>query len=123
MKNIVEICKNNSILSLSEPVKLRLRGKGSGYKEGPEQKGLKILNFLESEETLHLCVSSKYQDLYYIACKLVEDLIIQLYEDYKKYIDKKGLHMQRLMIKKTEGDQTNVNYNMTKKSHTKQKSK
>ena len=39
MKNIVEICKNNSILSLSEPVKLRLRGKGSGYKEGPEQKG------------------------------------------------------------------------------------
>ena len=39
MKNIVETCKNNSILSISETVKLRLRGKGSGYKEGPEQKG------------------------------------------------------------------------------------
>eukprot|EP00341_Mesodinium_pulex_P007815 CAMPEP_0116909700 /NCGR_PEP_ID=MMETSP0467-20121206/14432_1 /TAXON_ID=283647 /ORGANISM="Mesodinium pulex, Strain SPMC105" /LENGTH=64 /DNA_ID=CAMNT_0004585109 /DNA_START=761 /DNA_END=955 /DNA_ORIENTATION=+ len=33
-----------------EPVKLRLRGKGSGYKE---------VNKKENSETLHLCVSSK----------------------------------------------------------------
>ena len=43
MKNIVDICKSNSMTNSSEPVKLRLRGKGSGYKEGPEQKGLLIL--------------------------------------------------------------------------------
>ena len=42
MKNIVDICKNHSIVNTSEPVKLRLRGKGSGYKEGPEQKGNEI---------------------------------------------------------------------------------
>jgi hypothetical protein len=39
MKNIVDICKNNSMVITNEPVKLRLRGRGSGYKEGPEQKG------------------------------------------------------------------------------------
>ena len=41
MKNIVDVCKNSSQVSTSEPVKLRLRGRGSGYKEGPEQKGKK----------------------------------------------------------------------------------
>jgi hypothetical protein len=39
MKNIVETCKNKSIMAIGETVKLRLRGKGSGYKEGPEMKG------------------------------------------------------------------------------------
>ncbi len=38
MKNIVESCKLGN-LHLSEPVKLRLRGRGSGYKEGNEKKG------------------------------------------------------------------------------------
>lgn len=37
-------------------VKLRLRGQGSGYKEGPEK--------LESNEPLHLCVSSRYLEVY-----------------------------------------------------------
>lgn len=44
-----------------ETAKLRLRGKGSGYKEGSEQK--------ESLEGLHLCVSSKYQDVFYSVCQ------------------------------------------------------
>jgi len=39
MKNIVDFCKNNSVVNTNEPVKLRLRGRGSGYKEGLEQKG------------------------------------------------------------------------------------
>jgi hypothetical protein len=37
-------------------VKLRLRGRGSGYKEGPEKR--------ESQEPLHLCVSSKHNHLF-----------------------------------------------------------
>lgn len=45
---------NNQIL------KLRLRGKGSGYKQGPDQ--------LESEESLHLCISAKDQLIYNHAC-------------------------------------------------------
>jgi hypothetical protein len=43
MKKIVEICSNNSDgTNTHDAVKLRLRGKGSGYKEGPLNKG-KIL--------------------------------------------------------------------------------
>jgi hypothetical protein len=40
MKKIVEMCGKNPDGSLSpDSVKLRLRGKGSGYKEGPFNKG------------------------------------------------------------------------------------
>ena len=35
----------------SDIIKLRLRGKGSGYKEGPSK--------LESEDPLHLCISCR----------------------------------------------------------------
>jgi len=36
-----------------EAVKLRLRGRGSGYKES---------NKKENNESLHLCISSKYEE-------------------------------------------------------------
>ena len=40
MKKIVESCnKNPDGSTIKESVKLRLRGKGSGYKEGPCNKG------------------------------------------------------------------------------------
>lgn len=40
MKKIVEMCSSNQDGSvLYDAVKLRLRGKGSGYKEGPFNKG------------------------------------------------------------------------------------
>jgi hypothetical protein len=43
MKKIIEICqnyvKNPSIIYQNDFLKLRLRGKGSGFKEGPEQRG------------------------------------------------------------------------------------
>jgi hypothetical protein len=40
MKKIVEICaKNQDGTTSQDAVKLRLRGKGSGYKEGPFNKG------------------------------------------------------------------------------------
>lgn len=47
MKRIVEMCNKNSDGSIShDAVKLRLRGKGSGYKEGPFNKGIFLfLNF------------------------------------------------------------------------------
>jgi len=37
-----------------------------------------------------LCVSSKYQDMFEMACKCVEELLTKIYEDYIKYLDKKG---------------------------------
>jgi hypothetical protein len=63
MKKIIETTMdqigkkfNNS----NELLKLRLRGKGSGYKEGPDQ--------IESEESLHLCISAKDERIYNLAC-------------------------------------------------------
>lgn len=52
-------------------MKLRLRGKGSGYKEGPEQQ--------ESNESLHLCVSAKDEIVYNSACSRVEKLLTSIY--------------------------------------------
>ena len=74
MKKIVnECCKNSN--NNKDNVKLRLRGKGSGFKEGIENK--------ESDEPLHLCISAKNQEEMNKACKLVENLLNKIYEDYK----------------------------------------
>ena len=50
MKKIVDSCKSGD----QSNVKLRLRGRGSGYKEGPQNR--------ESEDPLHLCISAKNQE-------------------------------------------------------------
>jgi len=55
MKKIIEVCETKfAYLNIKggNLLKLRLRGQGSGFKEGPDRK--------ESNEPLHLCVSSKY---------------------------------------------------------------
>jgi len=51
MKRIISQCSKN-LPQVTEVVKLRLRGKGSGFKEGPKQE--------ESKEPLHLCISSRF---------------------------------------------------------------
>ena len=81
MKKILNECKNGN--NNKDNVKLRLRGKGSGYKEGPENK--------ESEEPLHLCISAKNQEEMSKACKLVENLLTKIYDDYKMYCFKKNI--------------------------------
>ena len=82
MKKIIDECK------LLEPhsndiVKLRLRGRGSGYKEGPQNK--------ESDEPLHLCISAKNQEEMKKACAKVDDLLNKIYEEYKKYCFKNNI--------------------------------
>jgi len=39
---------------------------------------------------------------------------MQMYNEYKIFNDKKGLNIPRLNIRKIEGDNINVNYNMNK---------
>lgn len=95
-------------------IKLRLRGKGSGFIEKPENK--------ESEEDLHLCVSSKFlefgnqeiasllpfhrhrifmaYEVFTFACRSIESLLTSVYKDYKKYmIQQHGVEVN-LSIKK-----------------------
>ena len=64
----------------TETVKLRLRGKGSGIREGP--------NHQESQEPLSIYVSSRYYERYLNACSLVQELILNVYEEYKAFCAK-----------------------------------
>jgi len=97
MKYIVEVCKLNFSMNIKgEPVKLRLRGRGSGYREGPDTK--------ESNESLHLCVSSKYFYVYNIACSLVTSLLLKIYDDFKKHNDMRGIYKLKIPIKRIEGN-------------------
>jgi hypothetical protein len=83
---------NYDPLKENDLVKLRLRGKGSGFKEGPAKR--------ESDEPLHLCVSAKYHDLYLKACELVESLLLKIYADYKTFHKHSSSH--DLTLKKIE---------------------
>lgn len=70
---------DGSIGMSHEGVKLRLRGRGSGFLEGPEQR--------ESHDPLNLCVSSKDKDKYLYACQQVERLLERVYTEYR-YFDR-----------------------------------
>ena len=80
MKKIIDECKS---IWKEEGIKLRLRGKGSGYKEGSENK--------ESEEPLHLCISTKNPDEMKKACLLVDELLNKIHEEYKEYCEKNNV--------------------------------
>ncbi len=81
MKRIIEVCSKNAPRGMqNDIVKLRLRGKGSGFKEGPRQE--------ESKEPIHLCISSKFLDKYQLACTMAHDLLTNVYEEYKRYSEK-----------------------------------
>lgn len=100
MKRIIEECSRGFETKVNpfEVVKLRLRGKGSGFKEGPNQE--------ESEDPLNLCISSKYKDKYDYACKEMEKLLLQVYDEfyyfYRNKRNKPKLWGQKLKIIKLE---------------------
>ncbi|CAG9323406.1 unnamed protein product [Blepharisma stoltei] len=94
MKRIVEICSKGMNCQAHDIIKLRLRGKGSGFKEGPNQE--------ESFEQLHMCVSSKYFGKYQLACEEIEKLIQQVYREYQQFLWTKGIPAALLQVKKIE---------------------
>ena len=76
-------CNMKKIVDVSG-AKLRLRGRGSGYLEGPNKE--------ESPEPLHLCVSCTTQDGYNAAVRAVTEILEDIYSDYRKFclVKKKG---------------------------------
>jgi hypothetical protein len=82
MKRIVDMCAKGCNGPVQDVIKLRLRGRGSGFKEGPNQQ--------ESEEPLHLCISSRYHEKYVLARHQAKELILNVYEDYKRFCDRTG---------------------------------
>lgn len=91
MKGIISAALSDCGLSQSfkndNLVKLRLRGKGSGFKEGPDGK--------ESNEGLQLCVSCKSNDLYKRTCGHVEILLEKILKSYITFMrNKRGVSFE-----------------------------
>lgn len=64
-------------------LKLRLRGKGSSYKEGA--------SLTESDEDLHLCISAKNAEVLRTALALIERLLEGIFKEYLIHAKKHGL--------------------------------
>jgi hypothetical protein len=77
MKKIV------SSLNSADAAKLRLRGRGSGFLEGPLKQ--------ESNEVLHLCVSCRDAESYHIVIGEVTNLLEEVYRQYAEWCNERGL--------------------------------
>ena len=97
MKYILGKLKENNFNGpIQDVTKLRLRGQGSGFKEGP--------NNCESPEPLHLCISSKYYEKYAEACDLVEKLLKDVYQEYNNFCRWKGRKTVNYNVNKLENN-------------------
>lgn len=63
--------------------KLRLRGRGSGFMEGPELR--------EADEPLILCLSTEDSEGYRKAVAQVTELFERIYEEYQAHCKRHGL--------------------------------
>lgn len=86
---------NVKSIAESTNAKLRLRGRGSKFLEGPEQQ--------ESQDDLMLCISAQDPDGYESAKTQVTDLLQGIYNDYSKFHHKLGNKAGTLQIKLHEG--------------------
>jgi len=102
MKNILDACSKGCVGRTQEVVKLRLRGRGSGFKEGP--------NHQESDEPLHLCVSSPYLQKYKEACEMCKELLNNVYTKYKEFCERRGKSKPHLQIRMVENVMNGIQY-------------
>jgi hypothetical protein len=123
MKKIVELCSRNTDGHyVQDAVKLRLRGRGSGFKEGPYNRGttffISNILLIESDEPLHLCVSSKFLDKYRIAGNLVQELMTNVYEEYKRFCERNcKVPVNNLTIQKEESISNRRSTGSNKNNH------
>jgi hypothetical protein len=125
MKQIIDMCKLRDHKN-RYGVKLRLRGRGSGFKEGSDNK--------ESDDDLHLCVSSQFLEygsmdmitvfpfykeniiaafeVFKLACESVEALLLKIYKEYGMYMMDKHQVQVKLSIKKSENSPALMMYQM-----------
>jgi hypothetical protein len=71
--------------------KLRLRGRGSCFREGMDGN--------ESDEDLHLCVSSKRQDVHDHAIQAVERLFAEIHEQYVLFCKKRRIYPMKSLFR------------------------
>ncbi len=88
MKKIIEACFEDRPFE-PDALKLRLRGKGSGFKEGPHNRGTRCSP--ECNEPLHLCISAKSQLFYERSTKLIEQLLFDVCKTFENFIVKNNM--------------------------------
>ena len=71
------ILYDNCIKYGDHTTKIRLRGKGSGYKEGPKNE--------ESKDPMELCISSLNMISFTKCSNAIENLLLQIYYRYYSY--------------------------------------
>merc|ERR1711907_694324 len=86
---------NVKAIAAATDAKLRLRGRGSKFLEGPEQK--------ESEDPLMLCLTAPSSKAYKTAVTKVKDLLEQVYQEYREFSEKQGQHPSQLQVQMHEG--------------------
>lgn len=93
--------KLRQILNKCDPMnefstKIRLRGRGSGFREGPNQQ--------ESDENLQLCISSLSYGCYVDCCVNIHRFLRELYVEYEYYVRSNRLDTELIptSIKKIE---------------------
>ncbi|CAJ1394800.1 unnamed protein product [Effrenium voratum] len=73
---------NMKLIASATGAKLRLRGRGSGFKEGPRR--------VESRDPLMLCISSTDEEKHQEAVRLVRELVEDVYEQYSAFQQSRG---------------------------------
>lgn len=94
MKRIIDKCLKGVNGRAHDIIKLRLRGQGSGFKEGP--------NNTESQDSLHLCISSKYENKFLMAVAEIEKLLKKVYREYSEFCRSRGMQDPKLELIKVE---------------------
>lgn len=87
--------QNMKDIAAQTGAKLRLRGRGSKFLEGPEQ--------IESAEPLMLCISVEGQDSYIEAIDRVTKLLEGIYSDYTEFCALTGKSAPQLWVTMHEG--------------------
>lgn len=75
--------------------RLRLRGRGSRFLEGPDQE--------ESKDPLMLCVSAPTEEGYSQALELIESLLQRVYAEYAEFCREAGRPVPKLRLRRHEG--------------------
>mmetsp|Transcript_80818 Transcript_80818/g.168624 ORF Transcript_80818/g.168624 Transcript_80818/m.168624 type:complete len:143 (-) Transcript_80818:313-741(-) len=78
------------IIASAPDAKIRIRGRGSKYLEGPEEK--------ESNEELMICISATTSASYEAAARLVKELLEWVHEEYRQFCRSHGLPEPRNLV-------------------------
>merc|ERR1712146_371284 len=79
-------------IAAASGAKLRVRGRGSNFLEGPERK--------ESTDPLMLCISAQDEDGFRRACDLVTALLEEVYKEYHAFCIQSGKPVRPLAVRR-----------------------